>query len=174
MRSWLKHYLIDFMFGIRNTPLENSKCFPPSQKVFRYWMLCVGRTVKQSSQSWIESNWIRNHTSELSKNEFYDRMTVHRNRILVNKTNRCTEFQFYWYYYSMFRAVFLPHIGFGTLYVVVMTVCYQEYDGNAVPAYSWWTERLPETCGVIIPIKLEFSASVGFIHKESKNVFFST
>ena len=31
----------------------------------------------------------------------------------------------------------------------------------------WWTERLPETCRVVIPIKLEFSASVGFIHKES-------
>ena len=27
-------------------------------------------------------------------------------------------------------------------------------------------ERLPETCRVVIPIKLEFSASVGFIHKE--------
>ena len=26
---------------------------------------------------------------------------------------------------------------------------------------------LPETCRVVIPIKLEFSASVGFIHKES-------
>jgi len=24
-------------------------------------------------------------------------MTVHRNRFLVNKTNRCTKFQFYWY-----------------------------------------------------------------------------
>ena len=29
-------------------------------------------------------------------------------------------------------------------------------------------ERLPETCSVVIPIKLEFSASVGFIHKEKK------
>jgi hypothetical protein len=27
--------------------------------------------------------------------------------------------------------------------------------------------RLPETCRTLIPIKLEFSASVGFIHKES-------
>ena len=32
--------------------------------------------------------------------EFYDRMIVHPNRFLVNKTNRCTEFQFYWYYDS--------------------------------------------------------------------------
>jgi hypothetical protein len=32
--------------------------------------------------------------------QFYDRMTVQRSRFLVNKTNRCTEFQFYWCYYS--------------------------------------------------------------------------
>ena len=31
----------------------------------------------------------------------------------------------------------------------------------------WWAERLLETCRVVIPVKLEFSASVGFIHKES-------
>jgi len=30
----------------------------------------------------------------------------------------------------------------------------------------WWAERLPQTCRVVIPIKLEFSASVGFILKE--------
>jgi hypothetical protein len=30
----------------------------------------------------------------------------------------------------------------------------------------WWAERLPETRRVVIPIKLEFSASVGFIDKE--------
>ena len=29
---------------------------------------------------------------------YYHLMTVNRNRFLVNKTNRCTEFQFYWYY----------------------------------------------------------------------------
>ena len=30
----------------------------------------------------------------------------------------------------------------------------------------WWAEKLHETCRVVIPIKLEFSASVGFMHKE--------
>jgi len=38
-----------------------------------------------------------------------------------------------------------------------MTVCYQEQG---------WEERPPETCRVVVPIKLEFSGSVGFIHKE--------
>jgi len=45
----------------------------------------------------------------------------------VNKTNRCTEFQFYWYYWSTcFGQPFCPssgvlsrYIGFGTLYPVV-------------------------------------------------------
>ena len=31
----------------------------------------------------------------------------------------------------------------------------------------WWAERLPETCRVVIPTKLEFGATVCFIHKES-------
>ena len=45
--------------------------------------------------------------------EFYDRMTVHRNRFLVNKTNRCTEFQFYWYYKcTCLGHPFCPSSGF--------------------------------------------------------------
>jgi len=32
----------------------------------------------------------------------------------------------------------------------------------------WWAERPPETWRVVVPIKLEFSASVGFIHKEAE------
>jgi len=65
--------------------------------------------------------------------EFYDRITVHRNRFLVNKTNRCTEIQFYWYYDSTcFGQPFCPSSGVlnGTsaLYILcsLMTVCYQE------------------------------------------------
>jgi len=37
---------------------------------------------------------------------------TYRNRFLVNKTNRCTEFQFYWYYDSTcFRQPFFPSLG---------------------------------------------------------------
>ena len=64
-----------------------------------------------------------------------------------------------------------------------MTVCYQEQDGTAPGSKRpsklhkmyqrrctakiswWWAERLPETCRVVIPINLEFGASVGYIHK---------
>ena len=89
----------------------------------------------------------------------------------------------------MFRAVFMPiirssypYIGFGTFYAVVITVCYQflpapgskwssqlhkMYQSRCTAKNSWWwAERLPKTCRVVIPIKLEFSASVGFVHKE--------
>ena len=41
----------------------------------------------------------------------------------------------------------------------------------------WWAESLRETCRVVIPINLEFSASIGFIHKElyrPYRIFFST
>ena len=44
---------------------------------------------------------------------------------------------------------------------------YKMYQCRCTARKSWWwAERLPETCRVVIPIKLEFSASVGFIHKE--------
>ena len=37
----------------------------------------------------------------------------------------------------------------------------------------WWAERLPETCRFVMPIKLKFSASVGFTHKEGVVILIS-
>jgi hypothetical protein len=43
---------------------------------------------------------------------FSDSMTVHRDKFLVNKTNRRTEFQYYWYYDSTcFGQPFCPSSG---------------------------------------------------------------
>ena len=43
---------------------------------------------------------------------FYDRKTLHCDKFLVNKTNRRTEFQFYWYYDSTcFGKPFCPSSG---------------------------------------------------------------
>ena len=83
---------------------------------------------------------------------------------------------------SAHHQEFYPYIGFGTFYAVV-TVCYIQfyptpsnkrsqlhkvYQSRFTAKNSWWwAERLPEICRVVIPIKLEFSASVAFIHKES-------
>ena len=123
---------------------------------------------------------------------FYDRMTVHPNRSLVNKANRCTEFQFYWYCYSTcFGQPFCPSSGVLSRTSVLAhykqmwpfaarirmeihptsgnkrSQMHKMYQSRGTAKDSWWwAERLPETCRVVIPIKLEFSASVGFIHKE--------
>jgi hypothetical protein len=129
---------------------------------------------------------------------FYDPMIAHRNRFLVNKTNRCTEFRFYWYYDSAcFGQPFCPSSGVlshTSALVHFMQLWWpfatrsrmfhptpsskwsqlHKVHQSRCPAKNswWWAERLPETCRVIIPIKLEFSSSVGFIHKEFWNMFF--
>jgi len=123
-------------------------------------------------------------------------MTVQRNRFLVNKTNRCTEFQFYCYYYSTcfgqpicpssgvlsrtsalvhFMQLWWPFATRSRMELFHPTPCskrsqlHKMYQSRCTAKNSWWwAESLPETCRVVIAIKLEFSASVGFIHKELK------
>jgi len=109
----------------------------------------------------------------------------------VNKTNRCTEFQFYWYYdCTCFGQPFYPSSGVLSRRTAVVhfmqlwpfanrsrihpthgskrSQLHKMYYSRCTAKNSWWwAERLPETCRVVIQIKLEFSASVGFIHKES-------
>ena len=63
---------------------------------------------------WINANQLPINFNKTHYIQFFfsDRMAVHRNRFLVNKTNRCTEFQFYWYYYSTcFGQPFCPSSG---------------------------------------------------------------
>ena len=87
-------------------------------------------------------------------------------QLLVNKTNRCTEFQFYWYHGSTC---------FGQPFCQSSSVL--SHTSALVHFMQlWWpfaTRSRTELHGdcpkhvVIMPIKLEFGASVGFIHKES-------
>jgi hypothetical protein len=126
---------------------------------------------------------------------FYDRMTVHRKRFPVNKTNRCTEFQLYWYYYcTCFGQSFCPSSGvlsYTSALVHFMQLWWlfatrsrmelqfhprMELQFHPNPGSSHNCKKVTkadvrrrshDTCRVVIPIKLEFSASVGFIHKES-------
>ena len=123
--------------------------------------------------------------------------TVNTVLFLVNKTNRYTEFQFYWHYDSTcFGQPFCPSSGVLIRTSALVHLC--SCDDRLLPGVGWnclqfhltpgserssqlhkmcqswctaknswwWAERLPETCRVVIPIKLEFDASVGFIHKE--------
>jgi hypothetical protein len=113
------------------------------------------------------------------------------NRFIVNKTNRYTEFQFHWYYYSTcLGQPFCPSSGvlsrksalvhFMQLWPFATRSRFHPtpgskrsqlprvYQSRCTAKISWWwAERLPETCRVVIPVKLEFSAYVGFINKES-------
>jgi hypothetical protein len=67
------------------------------------------------------------------------------------------------------------------IFADLMTAWYQKQDGiKSAKMYQcrcttknswWWAEMLSETCRLVIPIKLEFSASVGFIHKELIIIF---
>jgi hypothetical protein len=74
-------------------------------------------------------------------------MTVHRNRFLVNKTNKCTEFQFYLYYDSTrFGQPFCPSSGvlsrtsaLGIFYAVVIN--------RLLPGVGW-------NCSSILIIQL--------------------
>ena len=92
------------------------------------------------------------------------------------------EFQFYWYCDSTcFGQPFCPSSGvlshtlvhfmqiwwpFATMSRMELKNLHKMYQCRCTAKNSWWAERLPETCRGVIPIKLEFSASVGFIHKE--------
>jgi len=97
----------------------------------------------------------------------------------VNKTNRCTELKFYCYYDSTcFGQPFCPSLGVLSRTSVLVhfmqlwsSRLHKMYQSRCTAKYSWWwTERLPETCRVVIPIKMQFSASVGFFHKESVTI----
>ena len=140
------------------------------------------------------SNLIQLHV--LVEFTYWEQSSNKHTRFLVNKTNGCTEFQFYWYYYSTcFGKPFCPSSGVlscisalvhfmqlwpfatrsrTTLSAILLLVAngssqlHKMYQRQHMAKNSWcWAERLPETRRVVIPIKLEFSASVGFIHKES-------
>jgi hypothetical protein len=114
--------------------------------------------------------------------------------IKMNKTNRCTEFQLHWYDNSTcFGQPFCPSSGVlnrtsalvhymqlwwpyairsrmtlqchptpGSIRSPQLHMMYQ--SRCMVKNSWWWAERLPETCRIVIPMKLEFSASVRFIH----------
>jgi len=111
-------------------------------------------------------------------------MTVHRDKFLVNKTNRRRTFQFYWYYESTcFGQPFCPSSGVLSRTSALVqfmrfwwpfatrskrsSKLHKLYQCRCMSKHSWWwAERLPKTCRIVIPTKLEPSASVGFIHEK--------
>jgi hypothetical protein len=78
----------------------------------------------------------------------------------------------YWYILCRFDYRFLSGAPPGSKRSSNLHKIYQ-YRCTAKNSW-WWAERLPETCRVVIPIKLEFSAAVGFIHKEYVTMYGQT
>jgi len=63
-------------------------------------------------------------------------MTVHRDKFLVNKTNRHTEFQIYWYYDSTcFGQPFHPSSG--VLSCTSALVHLMQFDDRLLASCSW-------------------------------------
>ena len=70
---------------------------------------CIG-PARAQTRVLFEEDTAFSYTNEILK--FYNRMTVHCNRFLVNKTNRCNEIQFCFYYDSTcFGQPFCPSSG---------------------------------------------------------------
>jgi hypothetical protein len=147
------------------------------------WIKQFGTEIKPSKMKIIEITYF-----------FKDRMTVHRDKFLVNKTNRHTGFQFCWYYdFTCFGQRFCPSSGVLNRTSALVHFmqsddrCYRFWWPEFHPAPGrkrpsqlhkmyqsrctaknswWWAESMPETCRVVIQIKLDFSASVGFSYKK--------
>ena len=123
---------------------------------------------------------------------YHEQQDFQKTEILVNKTNRWTEFQFYWYCDSTcFGQPFCPSSGVLSRKTAVVyfmhlwpfatrsrmelhptpgskrsSQLHKMYHSRCTAKNSWWwAEMLPETYRVVTQIKLEFGASVGFIHK---------
>ena len=61
---------------------------------------------------------------------------MHRNKFLVNKTNRCTEFQFYWYYDSArFGQPFCPSSGVLSRTLALVHFC--RLGDRLLPGAGW-------------------------------------
>ena len=97
-------------------------------------------------------------------------MTVHRDKFLVNKTNRRTDFQIYCFYDSTcFGQTFHPSSG--VLSRISGLVHFMKFDARLLPTPGsnpssnlhkmyqcrctaknswWWAEWLPETCRFVV------------------------
>ena len=110
-------------------------------------------------------------------------MTVHRDKFLVNKPTDALNFSFIGITtLHVLGSLSAHHQEFLAVHRLWYILCscdepfatrsrmelHRMFQSWCTAKNSWWwAERLPETCTVVIPIKLEFSASVGFIHKQS-------
>ena len=114
---------------------------------------------------------------------FYVRMTVHRNRLKWIKPTVALDSNFIGMTnLHVSGSLSAHHQEFWTIHRLWYIICscgdrllpgvpqlHIMYQSRCTAQSSWrWAERLPETCRVVIPIKVEFSATVGFIHSKAE------
>jgi hypothetical protein len=121
--------------------------------------------------NWINSLWIK-PTDALNSN-FIGITTLHVSDSLSVHHQEFLAVHRFWYILCSCYDRLLPGVGWNGSSILLLVAngssqMRKMYQSRCTPKNSWWwAERLPETCRVVIPIKLEFSESVGFIHKES-------
>ena len=132
--------------------------------------------------------------------DFYVRMTVRRNRLkwikptdalnpsFIGMTtlhvsgNLSAHHQEFWAVHRLWYLIciwgdrMLPGVGWQsppTPGSIRLPQLHKMYQIRYMTKNSWWwAERLPETCRVVVPIKIEFNAPVGFIHFNLYKIFY--
>jgi hypothetical protein len=83
-------------------------------------------------------------------------MTLHRDRFFVNKTDRCTKFQFYWYYDSTcFGQSFYPSSGL--LRRTSALVQFMQFGDRVLPGAGWNFQFHPEPGSTRSPNCINFT-----------------
>ena len=120
------------------------------------------------------SLWIK-PTNALNSN-FIDITTLHVSGSLSAHHQEFLAVHRLWYILCSCDRL-LPGVGWNCSFILLLVAngsskLHKMYQSRYAAKNSWWwAEILPETCRVVIPIKLEFSTSVGSIHKESVTMY---
>ena len=122
-----------------------------------------------------DSLWIK--PTDALNYSFIGITTIHVSGGLSTHHQEFLAVYLFWYILCSCDDRLLPRVGWNclqfhpTLGSTRSSHLHKMYQSRCTAKNSWWwAERLPETCRVVIPIKLEFSASVGFIHTESVTI----
>ena len=124
-----------------------------------------------ASKNKIPSVWIK--PTDALNSSFIDIITLRVSASLSAHHQEFLAVHRLWYMLCSCDDCMLPGAGWKWMFhptpgSIRSSQLHKMYQSRCTAKNSWWwADRLPETCRVVTPIKLEFSASVCFIHKES-------
>ena len=150
--------------GLSGTTVFFQHCVINSTVFGKRILVKISDLIFSTNYAWNKLNWI-NPTDALNSN-FIGMTTVHVSGSLS------VHHQEFWAVHRIWDVIcicgdrILPGAGcHPTPGSIRSPQLHIRYQSRCMAKNSWWrAERLPETCRVVIPIKLEFSAPVGFIH----------